>query len=416
MGQKLRAGLLGLLALLAGPLHAQAPPVAITFLDVGQGDAVLIRAPGGRTALIDSGPGIDIVSPLRTLGVDTLDLVIASHPHADHIGGMLQVLRSFPVRFYMDNGRSHTTTTYSAVMETLRSREEITYLEATPRSIGLGPVNLRILPLPRRQGSNLNDSSVGLVLEYGEFLAFLSGDSERTELMHWVRQRVVPDVKLLKAPHHGSDDAISDLFLQAAQPELVVISVGFGNRYGHPGPQALHSYGQYAQQLLRTDTHGEVSILGYADGSYEVHPGEMSVVSAGGNGDRELGTTPDTSAEVGGRTGARSKVTELAVTVFADAPGNDHQNTNGEYAILSNPSPAAIDLSGWTLCDEARHCFTFPQGATLEGAGRIVLFTGLGVDAGNQFYWGSGSAIWNNRGDTAYLYDAAGQLIIRHVY
>ena len=237
-------------------LPAQEDPVLITFLDVGQGDAILVRSPEGQTALIDSGPGFDIIPSLTRLGVDTLDLLVASHPHADHIGGMWQVLQALPVRFYMDNGQPHTTATYRAVMRELQSRQEVTYLQATPRTISLGSTNLHVLPLPEYPGSNLNNASIGLVVEHGSFLAFLSGDSERSELGHFLRVDAVPDVTLLKVPHHGASDALSRQFLDVASPELIVISVGRGNSYGHPNPGALFAYESYAEYLLRTDLHG----------------------------------------------------------------------------------------------------------------------------------------------------------------
>ena len=247
--------------------------VQVTFLDVGQGDAVLIRASEGQTALIDAGPGVDLSRTFARWGVDTIDLAVASHPHADHIGGMWSVLRSVPVRFYMDNGQPHTTATYSVVMQTLRDRPEITYLEAVPRMIQLGSVTIHVLPLPQYSGSNLNNRSIGLVVEYGEFRAFLSGDSERPELQHFVNSGVVPDVTVLKAPHHGSDDAVSDSFLSVSNPELIVISVGRGNQYGHPRPSALYAYNRYAEQLLRTDLNGEVTVWGHQDGTYQVITG-----------------------------------------------------------------------------------------------------------------------------------------------
>ena len=261
-------------------------PVLITFLNVGQGDAILVRSPEGQTALIDSGRGVNIVPALTRLGVDTLDLVVASHPHADHIGGMWQVLESFPVRFYMDNGEPHTTTTYYVVMQELRSRQEITYLQATPRTITLGSTQLHVLPLPEYRSSNLNNSSIGLVVEHGSFRAFLSGDSESRELGHFLRVGAVPDVTLFKVPHHGSSDALSRQFLDVASPELIVISVGRGNSYGHPNPGALFAYESYAEYLLRTDLHGEITVSGRPDGSYEVLLGE-TIVARGAERSRE---------------------------------------------------------------------------------------------------------------------------------
>jgi beta-lactamase superfamily II metal-dependent hydrolase len=398
--------------LLASASSAQTGPVEVIFLDVGQGDAVVVRAPEGQTALIDAGPGVDLSGALADLSIESLDLVVASHPHADHIGGMGQLLERMPVRFYMDNGQAHTTATYMAVMQALRSRPEITYLEAVPRTLTLGSVDIEVLPLPERSSSNLNNNSVGLVIEHGEFRAFLSGDSERPELMHFLQARAVPDVTLLKAPHHGSDDAVSEPFLRVARPELVVISVGYGNTYGHPSVAALYTYPRYAREVYRTDVHGQVTVRGFEDGSYEVALGRTVVARGRPQSSEPVASGPPirptpTPAAVG---------SAITIRVFADAPGNDHQNTNGEYAVLSNRSGAVIDLSGWMLCDAARHCFTFPAAASIASGGSVVLYTGRGVSDGSRFFMGSGAAVWNNDGDTATLYDRSGRIVSRHVY
>lgn len=391
-------------------LSAQGDPVEITFLDVGQGDAVLIRAPEGQTALVDAGPGIDLTAALAELGVEQLDLVVATHPHADHIGGIRQVLESVPVRFYMDNGQPHTTATYMTVMQALRQRPDVTYLEAVPRTLQLGSVSIEVLPLPAQASSNLNNHSVGLVVEHGEFRAFLSGDSESPELMHFVQAGVVLDVTLLKAPHHGSDDAVSDVFLGIARPEVVVISVGYGNTYGHPSPAALATYPRYADQLFRTDLHGQVAVSGYDDGTYEVTLGSRFVAQ----GREERAASPAAAGDP--PPNAHPRGASISISVFADAPGNDHRNTNGEYAVLSNGSNRAVDLSGWTLCDAARHCFRFPPASSLPGEGLVILYTGMGRSDGSRFFMGSRTAVWNNDGDTATLYDGGGRVVAQHVY
>ena len=248
-----------------------APPadsaLRIIFLDVGQGDAVLIQAPEGQTALVDAGPR-NIVPLLRQLGVERIDLLVATHPHTDHIGGMAQVIESLPVRFYMDNGDPHTTQTYRRLLAALDSRPDITYLEAVPRTISLGSASIEVLPLLPRGTAGLNDRSVALVVSFGDFKAFLSGDSEVRQLSHLVGQRAVPDVALLKAAHHGSDNGFTREFLRAAAPEVVVISVG-RNGYGHPRPKALAAYTSTGAAVMRTDMHGQVEVLGYGDGRYE---------------------------------------------------------------------------------------------------------------------------------------------------
>ena len=246
----------------------QSDAIQITFLDVGQGDAVLIRTPEGSTALIDAGPD-ELPNGLSNFDIEQVDLLIASHPHADHIGGMVSVMNTYPVRFYMDSGDTHTTVTYRELIQTLQQRTSITYLIAEPRTIQLGGAEIQVLPLLPAGSTDLNNRSVGLVVRYGSFVAFLSGDSEIEELTHWVEQQVVPDVTVLKAPHHGSSDAFTTEFLDQAKPEVVVISVG-ANRYGHPHAEAVQAYEAVSETLLTTRDNGQITILGYADGRYEI--------------------------------------------------------------------------------------------------------------------------------------------------
>ena len=373
------------------------PYIQITFLDVGQADAVVIRAPDGQTALIDAGRS-NPLQLLKDIDIDQIDLLVATHPHADHIGGMTDVLNAMPVRFYMDNGQAHTTATYRRLLFTLQQRTDVTYLAAEPRTLSLGSAELEVLPLPPIDAVDHNNRSVGLVLRFGSFTAFLSGDSEVQELTHFLRQRVVPDVTLLKAPHHGSDNGFTRDFLQTSRPEVVVISVG-RNSYGHPRPEALYAYEAIAEEVYRTDFHGQVTILGYEDGRYEVLAAQDAVGAGRERGDAD---EPPISSD--------------ALWVFADAPGNDHQNANGEYAVLESWTSQTIDLGGWTLCDAARHCFRFPAGAVLRVGGQIVVYTGHGISDPRSFYMNSGQAVWNNDGDTATLYDAGGTPVLRYVY
>lgn len=235
---------------------------------MGQGDAVLVRSPEGKTALVDAGPGVDLVPRLRALGVDTLDLVVASHAHADHIGGMQRVLRRVPVRNYMDNGLPYTTATYRNVLRELTGRRGITYLRATPRTLTLGSVTIEVLPVPESEDDQ-NNRSVALLVRYGAFVALLSGDSERRELGSLVEEGAIPPLTLLKAPHHGSGNGLTSAFLRAASPRVVVISVG-KNDYGHPHPDALAAYAATGARVLRTDRDGQITIEGARDGGFTI--------------------------------------------------------------------------------------------------------------------------------------------------
>lgn len=388
----------------ASAATGQEPPVEIIFLDVGQGDAVVIRSPEGRTAMVDAGPG-DPLRHLARLGIESIDLLVASHPHADHIGGMTAVLTARPVRAFMDTGDPHTTDTYLRLLGTVRRLRDLTYLEAVPRTVSLGSVAIEVLPLPP-PGVDHNNRSVGLVLRHGDFSAFLSGDSEEAELSHWVDAGVVPDVTLLKAPHHGSEDGFTFRFLETARPEVVVVSVGENNPYGHPRPEALTAFGSVARDVVRTDLAGHVTVLGFPDGTYEVlagpELGALEPVAGIGSGDARPGTD-----------GIGASV---SVTVVADAPSNDHRNLNGEYAVIENRGHDAIDISGWRLCDLSSRCFRFPERARIRAHRRVVVYTGYGTSDGVSFFMNNARAVWNNDGDEAILIDAGGRTVLRHVY
>ncbi|MDP3940211.1 MAG: ComEC/Rec2 family competence protein [Deltaproteobacteria bacterium] len=253
--------------LLAGQLAAQ--HLEIRFLNVGQGDAALIRE-SGKTALIDAGGSGTVVSYLKAFRLDTLDVVVASHNHADHIGGMSTVLSSAVVRFYMDNGVPHTTATYARTIQAVRA-SGAQYLSATSRTITLGAAKLQVLEPPpaHRVPRTHNNSSVGILLEYGQFRALFTGDSERAELGYWLSTGTIGRVHVLKVAHHGSWNGTSRDWVDATRPQAAVISVG-RNSYGHPSPQVVAQWQAAGARVYRTDLDGSILILANTDGSFVV--------------------------------------------------------------------------------------------------------------------------------------------------
>jgi len=252
------------------PAAAQRPGILeLRFLDVGQGDAVLIRN-AGKIVLVDAGETDAIAARLRQLGVDTIGLAVASHNDNDHIGGMDAVLRALPVRYYLDNGFPKTTRIQRTVLELVRDRG-VTYLQSGPRMVEVGDTRIRVFPSPVAGRSVAqNDHSVVLIVERGAFRALLTGDSEKRELAALLRQNEVPDVDVFKAPHHGSRTGILEAFLARARPEVIVISVGLGNAFGHPHAEALAAYQTPGRTVLRTDQGGDVVVSVDAAGCYEV--------------------------------------------------------------------------------------------------------------------------------------------------
>lgn len=241
----------------------------IHFLDVGQGDAILIQS-GGKAALVDAGPGPSLVPRLQKLGVTELDMMIISHNHLDHLGGALDVITSLPMRFFMDNGRPANTDVEARVLEGVRSAR-VTYLRPTFRTITLGDARLQIIPAPANvKGDEQNNQSVVVLLQLGKFRALLSGDSEVGELRALLATGHIPPVSVLKAAHHGSRNGVSEAWLAQTEPHDVVVSVGSDNKYGHPNDEALDSYQAHGARIWRTDLHGDIVVHVEGNGDYQV--------------------------------------------------------------------------------------------------------------------------------------------------
>ena len=261
------------LALTLAFLTGLAAALEIHVVDVGQADGVLIALPDGRHVVYDAGNDDGaMLRYLRAAGVTELALVIASHAHADHIGGLPDVLDAFPPPFVLDNAVAHTTLTYERYLDALE-RSGAVLLEPTARTLSLGDVRLHVLPSPREPDWGHNDNSVGVIVEYGAFRASLTGDAEARLFDWWID--TVPeqlrDVHVHKASHHGSANGDTDAALARLRPEVVVISVGAGNPYGHPDPDALATYRRHGATVYRTDHHGSVVVHAAADGSFTVH-------------------------------------------------------------------------------------------------------------------------------------------------
>jgi competence protein ComEC len=268
---RLLALTLGLL-LVAQSAAAQADDVVLRFIDVGQGDAILVTS-SGKAALIDTGGHDSIVGKLQALGVSSLDLLLITHNHADHFGGADAILSNLPVRFFLDNEQPAKNKTEETILA-LVDAKKIPYLKPDAKTLTVGDATLRLLPPPEHlRNSNQNDASVGVVLERGRFKALLSGDAEALELSSWLAADIVPQVDVLKAAHHGSRNGLTPLWLYRTKPAVVVISVGKDNDYGHPHPAALRYYEASGRRVFRTDLDGDVTVTIHVDGSYSIVTG-----------------------------------------------------------------------------------------------------------------------------------------------
>jgi len=248
---------------------ARAQGVEVRFLDVGQGDPALIRS-GACAALIDAGMGDDAARRLDALGVDRLDYLIASHNHRDHIGGVGEVLRAAKVGLYIHNGRPERSQTQRFTLAIL-AREGTPLRTASLDTLPCGDARLIVAASPvAGAGGDQNDRSVIVRLELGEFSALFTGDSGFEQLRAMIEAGWARSATVLKAAHHGARDGVTPLWIARVHPDVVVISAGARNAYGHPDPVALRYYLAGGREVYRTDRDGEVVVRGEAGGQFAV--------------------------------------------------------------------------------------------------------------------------------------------------
>jgi competence protein ComEC len=242
--------------------------VRVDFIDVGQGDAALITSPTGKTVLIDGGPheaSDALVAFLYARHVGPLDLIVLTHRHADHLGGLPAVVERIGTRLFLDAPTPHPGKEREHLMRAL-DRARVPVRDATPgRTIDLGAgATLTLLspPEPPIVGSrsDVNANSVVARLDFGATRFLFMGDAE-TPTERWLMSAHA-DVRaqVLKVAHHGSRFSSTARFLAAVRPEIAVVSVGAINDYHHPAPGTLRRLESAGARVLRTDLDGTVTI------------------------------------------------------------------------------------------------------------------------------------------------------------
>ena len=245
----------------------------VYFFYVGQGDSELIRLPGGENILIDAGTSStedELVGELRSLGAETLDLVVATHPHADHIGGMAAVIDAFDVRQVVmprvSESDTPTTKTYENLLQSIADKGlTITPAEPGDELLSSGGAVLTVLAPNGKDYGDLNNYSVVLRLTYGEDSFLFTGDAEEESEEEMLSLDWPLTATVLKCGHHGSETSTSPAFLDAVSPQYAVISCGVDNDYGHPDAVTLEKMEAAGAEVFRTDLQG--TILASTDGS-----------------------------------------------------------------------------------------------------------------------------------------------------
>ena len=247
---------------------------SVAVFDVGQGDSILVSAPKGKQMLNDGGPDATVLSKLgRAMPWwdRTIELVVLTHPHADHATGLVEVLKRYKVRKVLMTGVTHDTAEYHAFVSEVATQRIDVQRPIAGDVLALGDVSLTVLyPFESLEGKSFqepNDTSIVLKVEYGDASFLFTGDAGITVEPGLIeRFSDELDVDVLKVGHQGSADASAEEFLNIVTPAYAVISVGENNSYGHPSPRIVKRLERFGARVLRTDKEGDVKFIVGEDG------------------------------------------------------------------------------------------------------------------------------------------------------
>lgn len=356
----------------------------VDFIDVGQGDSILIESPSGKTMLIDGGvkgAGQQIVSYLKELGIDKLDIVVATHPDADHIGGLIPVLDNMTIEQFYDSGKVHTSQTFEEMLTRIDEKNIPYHVPKIGDDIEFDKnVNVKVLNA-NDQATDNNDASIVLKMTYGNVSFLLTGDAgvalEKEMLQYDVKATV------LKAGHHGSNTSSSEEFIQAVKPEVTILSYGEDNKYGHPHAEIVDRLQAIGSKIYATADLGTITVS--TDGvNYTVNGKETSSVETGNILSKE---EPTTAIEI---------VSKDLVT---------------EIVGIKNSGQHAVSLKDWQLISiEGHQVYNFPN-LSLQPGKTIYITSGTNAREGQNYLKWTTKQIWLNAGDAAQLRNEKGELV-----
>lgn len=277
-------------ALTSGTLFFAAQPdglLHVYFLNVGQGDSILIRTPSGKNILVDGGPGKKVLLELNEVlpfWGSTFDYVIPTHPDRDHIEGLIPVLKRYSVKNILTTGVYKNDYLSETFLRLIHEKNiPVTFTEANSDITFDDGVTIDILfPFSQNIGRETDTNSTSLVAEviYGEHEILLTGDADASVEEKLIAARAPIKTDVLKVAHHGSKTSSTEKFLRTVNPEFAVISVGKGNSYHHPHPSVLKRLTTCDREILRTDLDDRIEMIFSKTELLEIKTQEKRVISA----------------------------------------------------------------------------------------------------------------------------------------
>ncbi len=249
-------------------VHLSPRTLRVSFLDIGQGDSILIQTPSGHDMLIDGGVSDKVLEKLssKMSYFDRhIDVIVATHPDADHITGLIPVLTQFQVATIITSPLSGHTGVAGELTKHIDDEHAVVHVARKGDVIDFGDGVVAHILYPAKdihvQESETNDASVSLVITYGEESVLLTGDLPTTHEGELFGGALPKGVTIYKAGHHGSKYSSGDQLLSYIRPEYAVISAGKDNKYGHPNPDALERLTTYSKEIISTIDKGTITFL-----------------------------------------------------------------------------------------------------------------------------------------------------------
>jgi len=239
--------------------------LTVHFIDVEQGDSILIQTSQGQNMLIDAGSnskGEAVKEYLLEQGVSKVDILIGTHPHEDHIGGLDVIIDNFEIGSIYMPKVAHTTKTYEDVLLAVKKKGLKIKSAAAGMDIPLEGVDARILaPEPNLESGNLNDYSIVIRLNHGNISFLFQGDAEERSEKYILDKEKSIEADVIKLGHHGSSTSSSPEYIKAVKPSYAIITVGKNNKYGHPHAETMKLMDELGIVVYRTDEDGTIVVL-----------------------------------------------------------------------------------------------------------------------------------------------------------
>jgi beta-lactamase superfamily II metal-dependent hydrolase len=248
--------------------HITTPELHVSFLDVGQGDAILVQTPSGKTMLIDGGPTNTILERVAdnvSYFDNDIDVIVATHPDADHITGLIPILEKYKISTVLVSSAEGSTKIFDDLTSHINNEHADVHVAHTGDLIDFHDgVTAKILYPDKNyvaKKNDTNDASISLVLTYGDESFLLTGDLPSVEESKLIGDYLPSHVTVYKAGHHGSKYSSGEQLLSYIKPEYVVVSAGKDNKYGHPNPEAILRLEKYSKEIISTINRGTISFI-----------------------------------------------------------------------------------------------------------------------------------------------------------